>query len=80
MTNVGYWCPRDDQPGADQTLIYLFGASEYREGPGGVRGVSPDPDWIAARQDSEEKAGGSLTVTDGVKSVFLSPTDYSPTR
>ena len=40
-----------------------------------------DPDWIAAKDASEKAAGGSLTVeTDGVKSVFLKATDYSPTR
>ena len=39
-----------------------------------------DPDWIAARKASEEKAAGSLTVKDGVKSVFMRATDYSPIR
>ena len=39
-----------------------------------------DPDWISAKKDSEDKAGGALTVPDGVKSVFMTPTDYSPTR
>ena len=39
-----------------------------------------DPVWVAARKASEEKAGGSLTVPDGVKSVFMVPTDYSPTK
>ena len=38
-----------------------------------------DPDWIAAKKASEEKGGGSLTTPDGVKSVFLKATDYSPT-
>jgi len=39
-----------------------------------------DPDWIAAKNASEEKGGGSLTIPDGVKSVFLKATDYSPTH
>ena len=39
-----------------------------------------DPDWVAAKDASEKKAGGSLTVLDGVKSVFLKPTDYSPLK
>ncbi len=34
----------------------------------------------APKEASEEKAGGSLTAKDGVKSVFLKATDYSPTR
>ena len=37
-----------------------------------------DPDWVAARKASEEKAGGSLTVK--VDSLFMKPTDYSPTK
>ena len=41
---------------------------------------TPDPDWVAAKKASEEKGGGSLTVQDGVKSVFLKATDYSPTK
>ncbi|MBM3869311.1 MAG: NIPSNAP family protein, partial [Verrucomicrobia bacterium] len=36
-----------------------------------------DPAWIAAKGASEQKAGGSLTIKDGVKSEFLKPTDYS---
>ena len=39
-----------------------------------------DPEWKAAREASEKAAGGSLTVNGGVKSVFLVPTDFSPTR
>jgi hypothetical protein len=39
-----------------------------------------DPDWVAAKAESERIAGGSLTIADGVKSVFLKPTDYSPTK
>jgi len=37
-------------------------------------------DWVAVRKASEDKAGGSLTVKDGVKSEFLKPTDYSQTK
>ena len=40
-----------------------------------------DPDWVAARKASEEKAGGTLTeAKDGVVSEFLKPTDYSPLK
>ena len=39
-----------------------------------------DPEWDQARKASEAAAGGSLTVTNGVKSEFLTPTDYSPTK
>ena len=41
-----------------------------------------DPTWIAAKEASEKKAGGSLTIAqpNGVKSEFLVPTDYSPVK
>jgi hypothetical protein len=40
-----------------------------------------DPDWVAAKKASEEKAGGSLTVEKtGVVSEFLKPTDYSTVK
>lgn len=42
--------------------------------------MSMDAAWQAARKDSEEKAGGPLTVQGGVRSVFLKPTEFSPLR
>jgi enoyl-CoA hydratase/carnithine racemase len=40
-----------------------------------------DPAWMAAREASEKKAGGSLTeAKDGVLSDYLVPTDYSTWR
>jgi hypothetical protein len=80
MTQLGYWTPMDKTDGADDTLIYIL-AHKSREGAAAsFRAFREDPDWIAARKASEEKAGGSLTVPDGVKSTFMTPTDYSPTK
>ena len=40
-----------------------------------------DPAWKAALKASEEKAGGPLTMPkNGVKSVMMKATDYSPIR
>jgi hypothetical protein len=40
-----------------------------------------DPTWVAAKKASEDKAGGSLTAEkDGVKSIVLKATDYSPLK
>jgi hypothetical protein len=80
ITNLGYWTPMKDQPGADDTLIYLLAHKNAEARDASFKEFSQDPEWIAARQASEEKAGGSLTVKDGVKSVLLSPTDYSPMK
>jgi hypothetical protein len=34
--------------------------------------------WKKAYTESEKTAGGPLTVKNGVKSLLLQPTDYSP--
>ena len=80
MTNVGYWVPMKDQKGADNTLIYILAHKSEDAAKASFDAFRKDPDWVAARKASEEKAGGSLTAKDGVKSVFLKATDYSPIR
>jgi hypothetical protein len=80
MTNVGYWCPLEGQPGAGETLIYILAHNSVDAAKASFDAFRQDPDWLAARKASEEKAGGPLTVTDGVKSVFLNASDYSPMR
>ena len=80
MTNLFYWQLMADQPGAENTLIYLLAHDSQDAAKKSFDGFRADPDWVAARKASEEKGGGSLTVKDGVKSVFLKATDYSPTK
>jgi hypothetical protein len=80
ITNVGYWVPMKDQKGADDTLIYLLAHKSVDAANASFDAFRKDPEWIAARKASEEKAGGSLTIKDGVKSVFMKPTDYSPLK
>lgn len=80
MTNVGYWCPLEGQPGAGETLVYILAHRSVDAAKASFDAFRQDPDWLAARKASEEKAGGPLTVKDGVKSVFLRATDYSPMR
>jgi len=80
LTSVAYWTPSSGEPGADDTLIYIL-AHKSREGAAAAfKEFGADPEWNAARKASEEKAGGPLTIKDGVKSVFMKPTDYSPLR
>lgn len=80
MTNIGYWVPASGQPGADNTLVYLLAHPSVDASKASFDAFRADPAWDAARKASEEKAGGSLTVPDGVKSVFMKATDYSPMR
>jgi hypothetical protein len=76
MTNFGYWTPIDKKQGAEDTLIYILAHKSKAAGEASFKAFREDPDWIAAKKASEE--GGSLTAK--VESVYMTPTDYSPTK
>jgi uncharacterized protein (DUF1330 family) len=80
MGHFAYWIPQPGQPTSDHTLVYLLTHDSREAAAASFKAFRADPEWIAARAASEKAAGGSLTVEDGVKSEFLVPTDYSPTR
>jgi hypothetical protein len=80
MTNLGYWSLDADQKGAGDTLIYLLAHKSKQARDDSFNAFGADPDWQAAKAASEKAGGGSLTVPNGVKSVLLSPTDYSPMK
>src|SRR5947207_4535214 len=80
MENVAYWHLMPDQNDADKTLVYLLAHKSRESAAASFKAFGADPDWVAARKASEEKAGGPLTIQGGVKSVFLAPTDYSQTK
>jgi len=80
MTNVGYWVPAPGQKGEADTLIYLLAHPSQERRDQAFDAFRNDPAWIAARKASEAKAGGSLTAPDGVKSLMLQATAYSPTK
>jgi hypothetical protein len=80
MVNVGYFVPIKGQKGAGETLIYILAHKSVEQAKASFDAFRKDPDWIAVRKASEEKAGGSLTVKDGVKSQFMKATDFSPLK
>jgi hypothetical protein len=80
MTNIGYWVPLKDQKGAEDTLIYILAHKSEDAAKKSFDSFRQDPAWLTARKASEEKAGGSLTAKDGVKSIFMKATDYSPLK
>jgi hypothetical protein len=80
MTNIGYFVPMDEAQGAQNTLIYILAHKNKEAAAASFKAFGADPDWVKAKKESEEKAGGPLTVQDGVKSVFMMPTDYSPMK
>lgn len=88
MTNLIYWNLLPEQAGAktplkpENTLVYLLAHKSKEAGLASFGAFRQDPDWIAARDASEKKAGGSLTVPppEGVQSIYCVPTDYSPLK
>jgi hypothetical protein len=80
LINLFYWQLLPDQANAANTLVYLLAHPSVEAAKASWEAFRADPDWVAAKKASEEKGGGSLTTPDGVKSVFLRATDYSPTR
>ena len=81
MAHIGYWTPdvANDAP-APQTLIYILSHPSKEAGLKAFQSFRSDPDWIAAKAESEKD--GSLTVPqpEGVKSLYLKATDFSPIR
>lgn len=78
MTNIGYWVPIDEKNGAGQTLIYIVAHQNKEAAAESWKAFREDPDWVKAKAASE--INGPLTVKDGVKSVYIVPTDYSPMK
>lgn len=75
IKSVGYWTGVDD--GQREKLYYLvaYPDREARERRL-VNGIAKDPEFLRAVAESEK--GGTLTA--GIESVLLAPTDYSPMR
>jgi hypothetical protein len=78
MTQFGYWTPTENQDGAGETLIYILAHRSPEACEASFKAFRADPDWVKAKADSE--VDGPLTVTDGVKSVLMVPTDFSPAK
>lgn len=80
MVNFGYWNFMGGQDGNENRLVYLLAHASTDAAKASFTAFGQDPKWKAAREASEKDAGGPLTIPGGVKSTFLVPTDYSPTR
>lgn len=86
ITQLAYWVtttpvPRTPiMPGSEDTLIYLLMHKSKEEAEKNYKEFREDPEWIKAKAESEKGAGGPLTITNGVMSVFLTPTPFSPLK
>jgi hypothetical protein len=80
ITNLWYFHHAKGTPGADSTLVYFLAHASAKARDKSFDDFRKDPKWVTALKASETKAGGPLTAKDGVKSLMLTPTDYSPIR
>jgi len=80
MINLGYFQLTPDQPGSENTLLYFLAHKDSAAAEKSWDNFSADPEWVVTKMAYEKDAGGSLTADNGVKSVFLRPTDFSPVK
>lgn len=80
MKHFGYFVPITGQPGAEDTLVYFLAHASKEAAAKSFAAFRTDPEWIKAKSASETAVGGSLTIPEGVKSEFLTATDYSPVK
>lgn len=75
-TNLGYWIPVEKAQGAEDTLIYLLAHKSRETAKESGEKFGKDPVWLAAREASEKDG----PLVEKRESIFLKPTDYSPTK
>ena len=80
MTHIGYWQPVDADKGAATKLIYILAHASKEAGLASFTAFRADPDWVKAKAESEKD--GSLTVDppNGVRSIYMKATDFSPIK
>jgi hypothetical protein len=78
MTIIGFWVPQDEKDGKSNTLIYLLAYPSREAAAKSWAAFGADPEWQKAKAESEKD--GVLVSREGVKSVYLDPTDYSPIK
>lgn len=80
MTHIGYWTPTDADKGAANKLIYLLAHPSKDAGLASFKAFREDPEWIKAKTESEKDGSLTLPAPDGVKSIYMKATDFSPLK
>ncbi|HTQ56898.1 MAG TPA: NIPSNAP family protein [Bryobacteraceae bacterium] len=75
MANIAYWVPQD-APASQNTLIYVIAHASREAAKKNWDEFRQDPEWQKVQKESE--ANGKIVMK--VESVFMDPTDFSPTR
>lgn len=80
IINVAYFTPTDKDKGSENTLIYLLAHPSKEAGEKAFSEFRKDPDWLKAKEASEKDGPLTLPQPEGVKSIFMAPTDFSPMK
>jgi len=78
LSQFGYWVPTEKKDGAGEKLIYILSHKDKESAEASFKAFRADPKWVKVKADSE--ANGPLTVKDGVQSLLMTPTDFSPAK
>lgn len=78
LPQFGYWTPTREKDGSANKLVYILAVKDQAARDAGFDKFRQDERWKKARAASE--ADGPLLVKNGVESVLMVPTDYSPTK
>lgn len=78
MGQFGYFVPTEQKDGAGEKLLYILSHKDKEACEASFKAFRSDPEWVKVKAESE--AGGSLTVKDGVQSLLMAPTDFSPAK
>jgi hypothetical protein len=80
MTNLGYFTPMDTEKGSADTLIYFLAHPSKEQADKNFAAFRADADWVKVKKESEKDGPLTLPQPDGVKSIFMKPTDFSPIK
>lgn len=80
MTNILYWRPVPGQAGMADKLTYLLAFPSLEARNQDWKAFSADPEWKKVAADSQKDGPILLPQPEGVVSVKLKPTGYSPLK
>jgi hypothetical protein len=80
MTHIGYWQPTDEDKGHSNKMIYMLAHPSKEAGLKAFEAFRADPEWIKVKAESEKDGSLTLPKPDGVKSVYMQATDFSPIK
>ena len=75
MKSVGYWVPQD-APTKDNTLVYIISHDSREQAKKNWAAFQADPEWKKVAAESQVDG----RILNGVVSVFMDATDYSPIK